>query len=93
MESSVGAHLANAQARRECRLFYWREGDREIDFVVELGNRTLLAIEVRSGTAPLTHRGMDAFNQRYHPTRMLMIGEGGQSIEDFLASSVSSWMM
>ena len=92
VESSIGAHLANAQARGECRLFYWREGDREIDFVVELGNRTLLAIEVKSGTAPLTHRGMDAFNQRYHPTKMLMIGKGAIPIEDFLTKPVINWL-
>ena len=91
VESSIGAHLANAQARGECRVFYWREGDREIDFVVEFGRRTLIAIEVKSGIAPLNHRGMETFNLRYHPNRMLMIGEGGIPIEDFLASPVSSW--
>ena len=91
VESSIGAHLVNAQARGECRVFYWREGDREVDFVVQLGERNLIAIEVKSGKAPSRHKGMEAFNERYRPNRMLMIGEGGIAVQDFLASSVSSW--
>src|SRR5205807_8790309 len=48
VESAVGAHLANSAAVGECELFYWREGSREVDFVVRVG-RTLTAIEVKSG--------------------------------------------
>jgi predicted AAA+ superfamily ATPase len=48
VESAVGAHLANAAAVGECELFYWRERNREVDFVVRAG-RTLTAIEVKSG--------------------------------------------
>lgn len=92
VESSIGAHLANAQARGECRVWYWREGNLEIDFVVEFSKRDLLAIEVKSGPAPLNHRGMAAFNQKHHPGRMLMIGEGAILIEEFLASPVSAWL-
>lgn len=91
VESSIGAHLANAQSRGECRVFYWREGDREVDFVVQLGERGLMAIEVKSGEAPSRHKGMEAFNERYRPNRVLMIGEGGIAVQDFLASSISSW--
>jgi predicted AAA+ superfamily ATPase len=48
VESAVGAHLANAAALNECELFYWRESNREVDFVARAG-RTLTAIEVKSG--------------------------------------------
>ena len=37
VESAVGAHLANAAAGGECELFYWRERNREVDFVVRAG--------------------------------------------------------
>ena len=33
-ESAVGAHLANAAAAGDCALYYWRERNREVDFVV-----------------------------------------------------------
>ena len=45
VESAVGAHLANAAAAGGIRLFYWRDGDRQVDFVVQQGRRTV-AIEV-----------------------------------------------
>ena len=34
VESAVGAHLANAAAAGVCEVFYWRERNREVDFVV-----------------------------------------------------------
>ncbi|HZL05645.1 MAG TPA: ATP-binding protein, partial [Coriobacteriia bacterium] len=48
VESAVGAHLANAAARGVCEVFYWRDRNREVDFVVRAG-RALVAIEVKSG--------------------------------------------
>src|SRR6266511_2172138 len=46
VESAVGAHLANATAAGECELFYWRDRNREVDFVVRAG-RAVTAIEVK----------------------------------------------
>ena len=54
VESTVGAHLAGAAMRGECTVHYWRERNHEVDFVVQSG-RTLTAIEVKSGRAPLVH--------------------------------------
>jgi len=51
VESAVGAHLANAAAAGECEVTYWRERNREVDFVVETGGR-VTAIEVKSGRWP-----------------------------------------
>ncbi len=48
VESAVGAYLADAAAAGECRLHYWRDGNREVDFVVE-AKGGLTAIEVKSG--------------------------------------------
>jgi len=92
VESAVGAHLANAQIRGECRLTYWRAGDREVDFVAETARGSVTAIEVKSGAIPKTHRGMEAFSERYRPSRMLLVGEGGVSVEDFLGKPVAHWV-
>ena len=43
VESAIGAHLANAAAVGECELFYWRERNREVDFVARAG-RAITAI-------------------------------------------------
>lgn len=92
VESSVGAHLANAQARGECRVTYWRAGDREVDFVVETPRDRLTAIEVKSGSVTQSHFGMETFDREYHPARKLLVGKGGISIEDFLGKPIHHWV-
>ena len=91
VESCVGAHLVNAQARGECQVFYWRAGDREVDFVVESADRKLTAIEVKSGTIPHHHKGMEMFEKQFHPDLKLMVGEGGIPVEDFLLNPINHW--
>jgi uncharacterized protein len=91
VESSVGAHLANAAAAGECELFYWRERNQEVDFVVKSGRR-LVAIEVKSGRAPQAHPGIAAFAAAFGPQRSLLIGSDGIAVEEFLARPVSHWV-
>ncbi len=90
VESSVGAHLANAAATGACELFYWRERNREVDFVVRAG-RALTAIEVKSGRAGDTLPGMDAFAAAFKPTRRLLVGAGGLALEEFLSRPAEHW--
>ena len=92
VESAVGAHLANAQTRGECRLTYWRAGDREVDFVAETARGVVTAIEVKSGVISRGHAGMQAFDKEHSPARKLLIGVGGLAIEDFLTHPVSHWV-
>jgi predicted AAA+ superfamily ATPase len=91
VESAVGAHLANAAAARECELFYWRERNREVDFVVKAG-RHLVAIEVKSGRRPDFLPGMDAFAASFKPQRSLLIGADGVPLEEFLSKPVMHWL-
>ena len=44
-ESAVGSQLLNAAAAGTCELFYWREDNHEVDFIVQTG-RKITAIEV-----------------------------------------------
>ncbi len=90
-ESAVGAHLANAEASGDCELFYWREGNREVDFVVRAGRR-LVAIEVKSGRAPLAHSGLAAFREAFKPKRTLLVGGDGIPVEEFLSRPVTDWL-
>ena len=90
-ESAVGAHLLNASVSGECELFYWRHNNREVDFVLRKG-RKLVAIEVKSGKMPVSFPGLDAFAEVFHPTRRLIVGEGGISVGKFLSTQVSWWL-
>ena len=91
VESAVGAHLTNAQSTGVCKVFYWREGNHEVDFVVQAG-RSLTAIEVKSGRARRTRTGMDAFSAMFKPTRKLLIGRNGISIYEFLEKPAKQWV-
>ena len=91
VESAVGAHLGNAALRGECALHYWRERNREVDFIVKAG-RGLTAIEVKSGRAPQAHAGTAAFAQAFRPRRCLLVGGDGIALEDFLARPVAHWV-
>lgn len=91
VESAVGAHLANAAATGTCELFYWRERNREVDFVVRSGRR-LTAIEVKSGRASDTLPGMEAFAATFKPHRKLLVGGDGIPVDAFLTRPVSHWV-
>ena len=89
VESAVGAHLFNT-ATPDTRLYYWREGSHEVDFVLHRGPR-IIAIEVKSGMKNLTSRGMEIFNQRFRPYRSLLVGEGGIGLSEFLTKPANHW--
>ena len=91
VESAVGAHLLAAAASGEIEVFYWREGNREVDFVARSGD-SLAAIEVKSGRAPRRLPGMDAFVRAFGPARPLLVGGDGIPLEDFLETPVERWL-
>ncbi|HQR53307.1 MAG TPA: ATP-binding protein [Burkholderiales bacterium] len=91
VESAVGAHLANAAAGGEFELYYWRERNQEVDFVVKAGRR-LAAIEVKSGRAPQAHRGTAAFAAAFKPSRSLLVGGDGIELGEFLSRPARHWI-
>ncbi|MHB1530394.1 MAG: ATP-binding protein [Acidiferrobacteraceae bacterium] len=90
-ESAVGAHLANAEATGACVLYYWRERNREVDFVVRAG-RQLTAIEVKSGRPRDAQSGLAAFSEAFRPQRKLLVGADGIPVEEFLSRPVAYWV-
>lgn len=90
-ESAVGAHLLNAASGGECELFYWRERNREVDFVLRKG-RKLVAIEVKSGHTVASLPGMEAFAKAFTPHRKIIVGAGGMAVDTFLSTPVQHWV-
>jgi predicted AAA+ superfamily ATPase len=91
VESAVGAHLANAAARGALELFYWRERNREVDFVLRSG-RTVVGVEVKSGRPPAAHSGLAEFAAAFRPARVLIVGSGGIPLGEFLAEPAERWL-
>ena len=89
-ETAVGAHLFNT-ASIATRLYYWRDGPLEVDFVLHRGPR-LVAIEVKSGPRKADQRGMDAFSSSFRLARTLIAGEGGVPLNEFLSAPADHWL-
>ena len=82
VESAVGAHLLNAMTSSGFKIFYWREGNKEVDFVLEWRGK-VIGLEVKTGVEKNTE-GMKAFKERFNPYKILLVGKQGIPWEDFL---------
>lgn len=87
-ESAVGAHLANEINTLGGKLFYWRDRNKEVDFIVQYKNK-LLAIEVKSGAQKENFSGLNEFTEKFSAHKILIVGEQGIPIETFLQTSIT----
>lgn len=89
VESAIGAHIINSAAGEGIEVSYWREGNLEVDFVLQRGD-SLTAIEVKSGRRRDSLPGLAAFARVYPKARQLLVGGQGMEIEEFLSRPVAS---
>ena len=87
VESAVGAYLVSQAEELDYKVYYWREKEHEVDFIL-VADETVIAIEVKSGRRSM-NSGLPAFSRLFHPTRTLVVGTGGLSLEDFFATDLS----
>lgn len=89
VESAVGAHLVNQAFKdKKLSIYYWREGNDEVDFVVEYKKR-IIALEVKTSKVGALS-GMNAFVKNYHPEKSFVIGTDGIPWEEFLQMDILS---
>ena len=86
VESAVGCHLLNAAIENDCNLYYWRDKNDEVDYILE-HQGAILAIEVKSGRRGM-NSGLPRFSERYRPFNSIVVGTDGISIEEFLKSDI-----
>ena len=82
VESSVGTHLINHSISERYNLYYWREGNHEVDFILEKGDK-VIGLEVKSGMKAENAR-MGVFAEKFHPEKVLLVGTSGIPYEEFL---------
>lgn len=87
VESAVGAYLMSQAEELDYKVYYWREKEHEVDFIL-VADETVIAIEVKSGHRSM-NSGLPAFSRQFHPSRTLVVGTGGLSLEDFFATDLS----
>ena len=82
-ESAIGAHIVSNAFTGNYEVFYWREKDKEVDYILKKKNR-IVAIEVKSNSETY-NAGLEAVRNLYHPYATFVVGEGGMKAEQFLS--------
>ena len=86
IESCIGAYLVSQSFVHRFEVFYWRERDDEVDFILRKKG-SVIAIEVKSNAEKKT-AGLEKFKQLFQPKKAFIVGDGGISIEDFLSMDI-----
>ena len=89
VENAVGAYLLNELHGPQWSIAYWRDGDREVDFVVGHGT-DVWALEVKSGRAG-KQGGVEAFRKAYSKAKVWLLGAEGVKLEEFFSRPALSW--
>ncbi len=82
IESIVGTYLANESLRGRFNLYYWRDRNDEVDFVIESNGR-LIGIEVKSSVSR-SKKGMSAFQKIFSPVKTICIDKMRLPWQEFI---------
>ena len=85
-ESAVGAYIVSQAFEHRLEVYYWRDGNDEVDFVLKK-NQKFIAIEVKSNGESHT-TGLERFHQLYHPVASFIVGERGIKPKVFLSMNL-----
>ncbi|MBR1786369.1 MAG: ATP-binding protein [Paludibacteraceae bacterium] len=89
VESAVGAYLLCEAEKQHMQVFYWRENNAEVDFVVE--NRgQVIGIEVKSNGVR-SNAGLHLFQEKYNPKAVFVVGDAGIPLHIFLKSKLKDF--
>ena len=82
VESAVGSYLLSQAEKHRMQVYYWRENNAEVDFILQRG-LSIVAIEVKSNNAR-TNVGLHLFRSKYKPLQAFVVGNEGIPLADFL---------
>lgn len=85
-ESGIGAYLVSQAYINRFEVFYWHEGNEEVDFILRKKD-SIVAIEVKSNAEKSTV-GLTNFKTTFNPHRAFIVGNGGISAEEFLSLDI-----
>jgi predicted AAA+ superfamily ATPase len=85
IESSVGAYLINNSIPQNYSVYYWRERNDEVDFILERKGKTI-AIEIKSNNSE-NNKGLEVFNKKFEPDKLYIITNRGLTWQEFLKIS------
>lgn len=86
VESAVGAYLLARSKEEGFDVFWWRDGEKEVDFVLQKGS-SVTALEVKSGRVKGIG-GSIAFMKKYPTAFAYVIGSANFGLEEFLLGEI-----
>ena len=87
-ESGIGAYLTSQAFAKRFDVFYWRNRDDEVDFILRKRG-VVVAIEVKSNAEKKT-KGLSAFRELFQPRTSFIVGDGGIPTKEFLTMDVNN---
>lgn len=87
-ESGIGSYLLNQAFKHRFDVFYWRDRNMEVDYILKRGN-SVVAIEVKSNSEQRTE-GLDVFRHSFSPKAAFIVGDGGIPPEEFMTMDINS---
>ena len=86
VETAVGARLIARSNAEGFDLYWWRDGDLEVDFVAKRSDGALAAIEVKSGR--ISKSGMTEFLKDNPSAKPIVVGDANTPVEQFLRDEI-----
>ena len=86
VETAVGARLIARSNAEGFDLYWWRDGDLEVDFVAKRSDGALAAIEVKSGC--ISKSGMTEFLKQNPGAKPIVVGDANTPVEQFLRDEI-----
>ena len=93
VESAVGADLLNRGKLLKADVYYWRDRNQEVDFVVCCRGK-VTAIEVKSiARQKSALPGFKAFSNEFNVDKKLLLGAQGIPLTDYFTKPLDHWLL
>ncbi|MEO8231252.1 MAG: ATP-binding protein [Ignavibacteriota bacterium] len=88
VEQAIGASLLNHSRVNNYNLNYWRDGNDEVDFILQKGKQ-VVALEVKLGKAK-SHKGLINFSKKYKLQKSILVSDEGLKWKEFLSLDLNT---
>ncbi|MBE2226572.1 MAG: ATP-binding protein [Ignavibacteria bacterium] len=87
VESAVGSYLLNQCRINNINLYYWREGNNEVDFILKKGSK-LISLEVKSGTMK-SNSGQLQFANKFKTFKTIVVSNDTINWKEFIKLDIN----
>jgi predicted AAA+ superfamily ATPase len=87
VEQAIGSYLLNQARLYGVNIYYWREGNNEVDFILKKGDK-IISIEVKTSKVNF-HKGLENFQQKHNTYKNILISNDSLSWSEFLTLDIN----